>query len=157
MKDPVDHIVRPTVPWRDPDLTQCGRSVADVAKVVSLDEARRRWRDQGEARASFTLCMTCVQTADRHRVDWDSNPIGIVSREATALDYVWQSRGRREDHDQDLAQATRLTHELRAIAMLIDAHRDEFEAAVAGQSEVTDLGKIRADRDAARAYSGGLR
>lgn len=146
MKDPVDHIGRPPLPWRDSALTECGRPINDVAKVVSRDEAVARWKDQGAARAAYTLCMTCVQTADRHRSTWETSPIARFMRECEELQWVTRL-GRRnagpDTPDPREQRADLVTRELRAIAMLIEAHRDEFDAAVAGQVETLSLDKAR--------------
>lgn len=110
----VDHIIRPYPPWSEPVLTNCGHRVEKVHSVISLDEAKRRVEELGKRRAVLTICMTC---ADRLHPLWDHNPLGVLA--AAPRDTV--------------------VRDLRAIALLIEAHRDEFDATVAGLAQTTAL------------------
>jgi hypothetical protein len=56
---------------------------------------------------------------------WDTNPVRVIAREA-----VRAGLGDRQPSNQP--EASRFGNELRAIAALIDAHRDEFDGYVAG-------------------------
>lgn len=122
-----EHIVRSTVPWREPSLTECGRSLADVAKVLTFDEAKARVQREGKQRALYSMCQTCVSTTNRNP-GWASDPAAVIERTYPSI--RWRP-------DDPTAIAAR--RELEAIAALIEAHRDEFDALVAGMAEVTDL------------------
>lgn len=124
MKTPVDHILRPRLPWRAADegaITECGY---DASKVATLTRAEfeQRVKDLGKQRTAMMTCMTCADTARRWGA-WDDDPRLAVAREVE-----WE-RGsaywrRREDRGQ------RLKDELLAIAALIEAHREEFDATI---------------------------
>jgi hypothetical protein len=67
MKEPVDHILRPNLPWRSPDegaITECGY---DASKVKTLTRAEffKGQKDLGERRTAMLTCMTCSDTARR--------------------------------------------------------------------------------------------
>ncbi len=115
MKEPVDHIERPVLPWRNPGetaLTECGYKSAAV-KTISRAEFMARFKEYGERRTAILTCMTCVDTARRWR-DWDTSPIEMIAREIQ-----WEGRwGKEHGH--------RFQHELRAMALLIAGHRSEF-------------------------------
>lgn len=123
MKEPVDHILRPRLPWRRDEaaITECGFD-ASAVKALSRDEYFARRKDLGSQRAAMITCMTCSSTAERHGT-WDDDPRHALEREIQ-----WEHRSRygsRED------RGDRLKDELLAIAALIEAHLDEFHATVA--------------------------
>lgn len=123
MSEPLSHIQRTPLPWRESALTECGRPIAEMALVITVDEARRRAAEMGKQRFSLFHCMTCTHTVGSWP-SWESDPLGRLSRE---------SRG-----DLDL-----VTKELRAIAALIEAHRDEFDAFVEGLDQTVNLSDRR--------------
>lgn len=148
MTDPdevLQHIRRTDLPWREATKTRCGRLVAELAadRVIPLDEARAKVKRLGKQRAAMFLCMTCCNHIDDWP-EWDADPVTRMERECAG------GRWRKRDSDLELVE-----RELRAIAMLVLAHRDEFDAAVNGLGEVESLTDIRASRAAARRYSGG--
>jgi hypothetical protein len=117
MKDPVDHILRPRLPWRDSaDITECGLTEAN--RVITRETYDRRLKDLGRQRTAMLTCMTCSDAATRWR-DWNDDP-----RLALAREIEWE-RGtyyfRRHNDRGD-----RLRSELVAIEKLIGAHRQEF-------------------------------
>ena len=119
MKEPVDHIIRPQLPWRGSDtaITECGYDASKV-KTLTRPEYLQRLQDMGRQRTSLFTCMTCADTAGRWGT-WDDDPRRALEREIT-----WETGGylrAREDHGY------RLKDELVAIAALIEAHRAEFE------------------------------
>jgi|SRR5580765_4858634 hypothetical protein len=128
MKEPVDHILRSRLPWRQPDegaITECGY---DASKVATITRAAflQRQKDLGVQRTALLTCMTCSDTARRWGT-WDDD-----ARLALGREIEWErgsNYGRaREDRGH------RLKDELLAIAALIEAHREEFDAAItAGQ------------------------
>ena len=123
VKEPVDHILRPRLPWRsesDPSITECGYDSSSV-KSITREEFFQRLKDMGQQRASLFTCMTCSDTARRWRT-WDDDPRQALEREIN-----WEgvrAWGRVQDRGR------RLWDELLAIAALIQAHPDEFKALV---------------------------
>ena len=115
MKEPVDHIERPRLPWRDatePSITECGYDASKVQTITRADFFQRR-KDLGQQRAAMLTCMTCSQTAERWET-WEKDPRKALEREIT-WECAWRS-----DRGQ------RLKDELLAVAALIAAHPDEF-------------------------------
>lgn len=130
MTGPIEHSIRPPLPWRDDRITECGRPVADVASALTREEMVAKVRRQGQQRAAMTSCMTCWSTANRH-LDWDRHPSSVIER------YL-SSRWRTQDEDEPL-----IDRELRAIALLIEGHRAEFDELVEGLGAVGDLRRAR--------------
>ena len=127
MKEPVDHILRPRLPWRSPgegEITECGYNAAKV-KTLTRAEFFQREKDYGQQRSAMLTCMTCRTTALRWGT-WDDDPrlamLREVEWERCEAYYVRLSRNER---------GTRLKDELVAIAELIEVHRPEFEAKLA--------------------------
>lgn len=122
MKEPVDHILRPRLPWRRDDaaITECGFDASKV-KTLSRAEFFARRKELGSQRTAMLTCMTCSSTAERHST-WEDDPRRALEREIQ-----WESGGyygSRENHGD------RLRDELLAIAALIEAHPEEFHASV---------------------------
>jgi hypothetical protein len=119
VKEPVDHILRPSLPWRtEAAITECGFDASKVA-TITREEHVRRVKDLGKQRAAMMTCMTCAQTAGNYGT-WEDDPRQALQREIT-----WEHGGywrARTDRGE------RLKDELLAIAALIAAHRDEFDA-----------------------------
>lgn len=119
MKEPVDHIIRPQLPWRsDGAITECGYDASKV-KAITRADAVRRHKELGRQRNAMLTCMTCMNTAERWGT-WEDDPRRAMGREVE-----WESGYRSSDRGE------RLKDELLAIAALIEAHRNEFDAAVA--------------------------
>lgn len=137
-KPQVAHIVIPRIPWRTVDRTYCGRDPQEFKKIASLADAQRRWKEVGAKRAAYEFCVTCVETANRHQ-PWDQNPVAAVH-------YAYNKFGEwsRESPERDVAFA-----ELRALAALVEAHREEFEQAVADLGGVVSLDALRVKRSRA--------
>lgn len=125
MRD-LKHIRRPPLPWRESHLTECGRPVAHLPDVVEWDDARRLAREYGQHRFAMVFCMICTSTTQRWST-WESDPLDRLFRE------------RRGDEEQ-------IQRELRVIAALVAAHRDEFDEAMAGLDAVGDLQRYRLGR-----------
>lgn len=118
MKEPVDHILRPQLPWRiGGGITECGYNSEKVS-TLTRDGYFARVKDMGKQRAAMITCMTCLQTAERWST-WEDDPRAAIHRELE-----WEQHGRwsREDRGK------RLHDELLAIADLIGNHREEFDA-----------------------------
>jgi hypothetical protein len=116
MKEPVDHVLRPMLPWRsDGAMTECGLNASKVS-TLSREAYFARLKDFGQQRCAMLTCMTCADTARRWGT-WEDDPRRALEREIQ-----WESAWRRDD------RGVRLRDELLAIAALIEAHRDEFDA-----------------------------
>jgi hypothetical protein len=125
VKEPVDHILRPQLPWRDGAnaITECGYDGTKV-KTITRDEFQQRLKDFGRQRTAMISCMTCSDTAGRYGT-WDDDPRRAIQREVE-----WECRWRNTNE-----HGLRLRDELTAIATLIEAHRDEFDALVSGNEQ----------------------
>lgn len=118
MKEPVDHILRPQLPWRtDAGITECGMDASKVP-TLSREQYLARLKDMGRQRTAILTCMTCQTTAQRWGT-WEDDP-----RKALGREIEWETGWRRHE------RPVRLRDELLAVAALIDAHRDEFDAHV---------------------------
>ena len=128
MKEPVDHIIRPRLPWRpagEAEITECGYDAAKV-KALTRPEFFQRLKDLGQQRTAMLTCMTCSDTAKRWGA-WEDDP-----RQAIDRDITWErGAGYRPRTDR----GDRLKQELVAIAALVEAHRDEFEAIMTANAQ----------------------
>ena len=116
MKDPVDHIVRPALPWRsDLGITECGLNAAKVP-TITREAYTQRLKDYGQQRAALVTCMTCGDTSRRWGT-WEVDPRKAIEREVQ-----WETAWSQSDRGE------RLRDELTAIAALIELHPDEFKA-----------------------------
>ena len=140
MKEPVDHILRPQLPWRHGDgaITECGYDAAQV-KTLSREEYFERLREMGQQRAALFTCMTCADTAKRWGT-WDDDPSRALDREIT-----WECGGSYWRNRDD--RGFRLRDELIAIAALIGAHRDEFDALVSASAQKREWLHKKAERE----------
>jgi hypothetical protein len=140
------HIIRPTFPWRERDgeITECGHPASGLP-AISGEEAVAWAKKLGAARFAFVTCQTCVQTLERHAhyrvggptevMTWDREPRAIMLREAERVGW----RAQEDD-------AARLDRELRAIAALVESHREEFDGYVAGLADTNSLDARRAGK-----------
>lgn len=118
MKEPVDHIARAHLPWREASaVTECGYDATKV-KTISRAEYFQRRKDMGQQRCALLTCMTCSNTVDRWAT-WEDDP-----RKALGREIEWEAGWSRDK------RGTRLRDELTAIAALVDAHKDDFLASV---------------------------
>lgn len=121
MKEPVDHIARPELPWRNgAAITECGLD-ASKAPTISRHDYFKREKELGQQRTAMLTCMTCSSTAKRWG-SWSDDPRHALGRE---IDWE-RGGGFRERTDRGHL----LKDELQAIAILVDAHKDEFTAAI---------------------------
>lgn len=119
MKEPVDHILRPQLPWRDGGgITECGYDASKV-KTLTREEYLTRLKDLGQQRSAMLTCMTCGDTARRWGT-WEDDP-----RKALEREIQWECGYYRHD------RGVRLRDELNAVAEIIQAHREEFDAHIA--------------------------
>lgn len=120
MKEPVDHILRPQLPWRTGGgITECGYN-ADSVSTLTRATYFERLKEMGQQRAAMLTCMTCSQTASRWAT-WDDDPRQAIQREVE-----WEGSGRWKQRDR----GDRLRAELLAIAALIESNQDHFDALI---------------------------
>lgn len=129
--DRLDHLLRPRLPWRTTDLTECGRD-PDRYPAISHDDYRARLIRYGQRRTAFTVCQTCAGqvTNDTLRgspLD-DNRIVNVLAREL-----------RRQRWEPD----STLERELQAIVALVEHHRDEYDATLNGLGDVTNLNAKR--------------
>jgi hypothetical protein len=131
VKEPVDHILRPRLPWRSDEgvITECGYDASKV-KVLTREEYFERLKDMGRQRTAMLTCMTCADTARRWGT-WDDDPRLAMQRE---IDWERGSAYWRARDDR----GNRLRDELIAINVLIEAHRDEFSELVSAIEQRRD-------------------
>lgn len=128
MKEPVDHILRPSLPWRrdgEGAITECGYDASKV-KTLTREAFFHRLGEYGQQRTALMTCMTCSDTARRWKT-WADDPRQAMEREIT-----WESGGFWRHRDD---RGTRLKYELMAVAALVESHRDEFDAIVAANRD----------------------
>lgn len=124
--DKLDHVVRPSLPWRQEYITECGRPGAELP-VITKDELVARVKRLGQQRTVFTVCMTCYDRV-RYSHTWEVAPESVLEREI-----------RRRDPDE----IRRLRRELAAVTALVDKYRDEFDAMVTGLEGAPNLAAYR--------------
>lgn len=139
MKD-ITHIERPALPWRPEKATECGLD-ATRHPTWSREEAIAKSKELGRQRFAMFACMTCMSTANRHAT-WEHDPASCMIRHAERMTMRWG----REDEP---GEKRRFADELRAIAALIAAHREEFDAIVQSYADVVDLSAHRRKPQAA--------
>lgn len=125
-----DHIIRADLPWRKADLTECGRKIETVKGVTTMADVLDRVKRLGKQRTAFTVCMTCYSTGYNYQ-SWEQDPLDVMRRHCVRY-------GRDAGADN-----ARLRDELRAIAALVEAHRDEFDGYIQGLAETVDLASRR--------------
>lgn len=138
MKEPVDHILRPRLPWRsdsDPAITECGYDASKV-KTLTREEFRQRLKDYGKQRTAILTCMTCSDTAQRYPT-WEEDPRRALEREI-----VWECGWRGGDR-----RGTRLKDELNAIAALIEQNAEQFATIKANIEHRRDWIEKKAERE----------
>jgi hypothetical protein len=132
MKNPVDHVARPSLPWRPVSpVTECGRPVNDVAQVISRDDLAAKLREQGKQRAAMSTCMTCMGNSEEWAT-WNQDPVQAVTRE------TYGTRMRPTSGPDDLFR-----RELLALGELVSRHRTEFEVILEGLGQVVPLANRR--------------
>lgn len=140
MKDPVDHIERPRLPWRsadEPSITECGLNSVKV-KTLTRSEYFRRLKEFGQQRTALMTCMTCADTAKRWKT-WEECPRGAVQREIE-----WEGIGYYRSFRTD--RGTRMLDELRAIALLIERYPEDFARLLHDVRNTIDLKAEREKR-----------
>ncbi len=139
LPEPLEHVLRPQPPWRrTQQITECGLPL-EGHPVITRDEFLAKVKSQGQQRSAMTTCMTCWQTARRHP-SWDENPVLSIIREARRFEYPAMA----EKHGfEGGAKLASFRDELLAIAVLIEAHREEFDELVSGIGDTVQLDAAR--------------
>ena len=129
-KTVIEHVQRPLLPWRPPSLTktECGLSIAGP-QVITREAFLQKVKEQGKQRAAMSTCMTCFDTALNHPT-WEENPVGCVARDT----HRW--------HCKDEL----LCRELRALAVLVGRHAEEFAELMQDQEEIVPLSSVKPKR-----------
>ena len=130
MKEPVDHIIRPSLPWRPANtaITECGYNASSV-KAITRDEFFQRVKDLGQQRTAMLTCMTCSDTAKRWKT-WEQDPRQAMERE---IQWEWGNGYRARTDRGEI-----LKDELTAIAELIETHKEEFETIITTREQRRD-------------------
>jgi hypothetical protein len=131
----VDHVLRSGPPWREENLTECGKPTAGKT-IITRVEFIARWKDYGKTRTAMLTCITCIETAGRWPT-WDEDPARAAGRE-----YVGKY-GHLNSRDQ-------WRNELRALTALAEAHPDEFVQLMADLGNTASLADARRARRAKR-------
>jgi hypothetical protein len=106
MDEVLDHVKRPPLPWRDEQLTECGKRIIDVASCVTRDEVIAKVKKQGKQRAAMSTCMTCWQTTARHR-DWAASPCDVIARWLEKVSWAERRTGNSLMDRRDLSRCGR--------------------------------------------------
>jgi hypothetical protein len=143
MKLKVDHVERPELPWRTPEqaFTECGL-VAASHPTITRAELADRYKQWGQQRTAMMVCMTCFATAQNWGT-WNEDPLHSIERARKQEPRRYHHR-RLDSHQ--VAAPSPLRTELRAMALLIERHREEFDGLVAGLSQVASLDAQREKR-----------
>jgi hypothetical protein len=129
---PLKHIYRPLLPWQTVPLTECGRVASEVEECMTRPETKTLLNKIGRTRLHFVCCVTCVNRANYQVDSWEDDPAGVMSRHC--------DRGSRRDPN------SAISIELRALALLVEAHREEFDQAVTDLGESVSLSALRRER-----------
>lgn len=134
---PPRHLERLTPPWSSHRSTICGRPLSTVAAWMTYDEGRQLITQLGQTRACLLLCQTCAgqETRIARPELWQQDPAAVVHDYTRHLAAPPHSAG-----------AQQIRAELLALAQLVDAHPDQYQAAVA--AHLTD--ELSAKRRARR-------
>lgn len=133
VKPPLDHVERSPMPWERATRTECGLVVEALehGNVISREQVVAKVKDQGVQRAALSTCMTCLETV-RWWPTWQQNPVAVVARAYTRVRWT--------------ADGGQAAAELRALAVLVEIHRAEFEQLLADLAGTTDLAARRAKK-----------
>lgn len=126
MKD-LTHVERSLLPWRRERITECGLD-ASRHPTWTREAALTKAKEYGRQRFSLFVCMTCWQCVERHAT-WDEDPASCMVRHAEPM-RAWGGPSE---------QKRLFADELRAIAALIETHREEYDHMVKSFGEIVEL------------------
>jgi hypothetical protein len=138
VKEPVDHILRPQLPWRDnAAITECGMDAAK-APTLTRNQYLARLKEMGQQRTAILTCMTCAQTANNWGT-WEDDP-----RQALMREIQWENPyGYRRNNER----GWKLHDELWAAASIIAEHRTVFDALVEERARRRDWLSQKAEHE----------
>ncbi len=141
--EPLAHVLRAAVPWRNgPVLTECGKLPDGTAPVLALEEFVARVKRDGKQRTSLHTCMTCWTTAAKYQaVSWESSPVDVIAREVAWGRVSAWPMGTGGVSDKPTAHLFR--DELLALAELVSRHREEFDGLVQSITDTPSLADRR--------------
>jgi hypothetical protein len=153
------HIERPALPWREPKRTLCGLDMASTPVITVTEAASRieaalagkdflllpvkQRQEAWEAAVGSVICRVCW--SKRGAFDWARSPVSVVDWECSIPNWLVQ-----DGHDPH----ARFTAELRAVADLIAAHREEFDGLVETQETWRALQALSGVRPVRQRMSG---
>lgn len=132
----IGHIARTLLPWQTADegRTECGHQCSAMKSIVTLDEAKAILRKAGARdRASLFLCITCMETANRH----GHNFVAAFQRHFD--DYRWV---------RDPLVKARLIVEAEALERLVTENAETIRGYIAGHAETVDISELRRKKTA---------
>jgi hypothetical protein len=140
-KATITHVARRDLPWRRAALTECGLDLAKHA-AISAEELKERVKKLGQQRTAMLTCMTCWQTSYRWVAENEYGEVvrpWLGSNVLTALEreIQWARRHR---------EGSPLMADLKAIEVLIQRHRPEFDELLEDQRETVSLADERKAR-----------
>lgn len=137
--EPVEHVLRSPLPWRDKPVSECG--IEHPEHSVTHDELKQRGRQREQKRSGATICAACLDTARRWPA-FERDPIGRMSREL-------QTSGARSCRKR---RESLLHAELWALAELVRRHREEFDTLLSGIQGTSNLDEYRRNRGTSRPW-----
>lgn len=126
------------------NLTECGIN-PEGKKVLANEAFIARAKELGKQRTAMVSCMTCFNAVQR----WYGSD-GLTAQVGREIDRVggkWYGR-----YGADMPDGSLLENEFRAIQLLIEAHREEFDAALAALNATEPLAELRKRRRAKERY-----
>lgn len=132
-KEVRDHVLRSRLPWRSEEgaLTECGLP-AQSYPTVTPEEMRAKIAAEGQRRAAYSSCMTCWSALSN--TEW---------REARG-GKLFATLAREVDRSFSGGDGPPvLVKELEAIVLLIERHREEWDALMSDLAGVVNLREVR--------------
>lgn len=133
MSEVREHIIRTPLPWRTNEeaTTECGLPAQSYPSLTP-EQMEAKVQREGEQRASYSSCMTCWRVRrDRGYARRTNSLLDVLNREIL--------RGAHSDSEV----WTRLDRELRAMVLLVEAHRAEFDGILADMADAISLSAAR--------------
>lgn len=133
-KATITHVARRDLPWRAAALTECGLPLAKHA-AISADDLAARVKKLGSQRTAMLTCMTCWQASYRYGMERIWAGPSVLSALEREISWTRRHEGR-----------TPLLSDLKAIEVLIQRHRAEFDELLEDQRETIILAEERKAR-----------
>lgn len=142
----ISHIERPDLPWRKSEqrMTECGLAALSYP-TITRKEFVERWKEWGRQRTGMMTCVTCFQTA-QHYAPWERDPLDGIERAMRGERHYRAYGSLFETENRTPAPNTPLRLELRAMAILVERHKGEFEGLLTGLGNAIDLNERRLEQ-----------